>query len=305
MTSYVNDVFSNILDINSINCNETGKIYDKIREDFSPKLAIENYAALIQILVKHETSALCIYQWSEKFSSEAETILTLYAEYQSINEPYISYAKWIAYTEINEYTVLNPDLFENILDNLIYKHKSHSKNNTAKNLKSKILKQFKNKSCPKKSQDSSLYGLKFPQNCAKEEAKHSNETDQNEEIKTIFWNSTKVLTKSFLNFVHELHLTSADGNSEQNVEILEKFFLLMERLGKIHPNQLNEIDFETQLKKSLTDGTVNYFIQNVNHKLLAQSDKNIERIDELVDILKKAADYIEHFDDKFGFTFKS
>ena len=72
---------------------------------------------------------------------------------------------------------------------------------------------------------------------------------------------------------------------------------------KIHPNQLDEIDFETQLKKSLTDGTVNYFIQNVNHKLLAQSDKNIERIDELVDILKKAADYIEQFDGKFGFTF--
>ncbi|KAL7046723.1 hypothetical protein ACKWTF_002694 [Chironomus riparius] len=308
MSSYVNDVFCQILDINNINCNDPGKIYNKIREDFSAKFALEIYAALIQILVRHETSSSCFYQWSEKFSSEAETILTLYAEYQSISEPYISYAKWIAYTEINEYAVLNHGLFENILDNLIYKPKNHLKNKTAKKLKSKILKQFKNKPCSKKSQDLCLHVLKLPQNFAKEDEKNSyeisKEANQNEEILTIFWDSTKVLIKSFLNFVHELHLTSADGNSNKNVEILEKFFLIMKRLFKIHPNQLKEIDFESNLKEALTDGTVDYFIQNINHKLLAQLDKTIERISELVDILKKSVDYIIKFDDKFGFTFK-
>lgn len=305
------DVFSNIENISSVNYNKTDKIFHKIREDFSPKFAIEIYAAVLQILVKHEleTSTSSDYQWSEKFCSEAETILTLYAEYQSLDEPYISYAKWIAYTEINQFKIINPDVFDKILHNLISKHKNPSKHKTAKKIKTKILKQFKNKSSSEKTKDLDIYTLRFPQNLAKEKVKNSNDacaiTNQNDDIKAIFWECSRMLLKSIPGFVHKLHLTSENDNLDTNVDILEKTYLIIKRLIKIHPNQIEDIDFESQIKNSLTDGTVDYFIQNINHKILAQSDKNIERMDELINILKNAAEYINKFDGKFGSVFKS
>jgi len=307
----VRDVFRNIENISFINYNKTDKIFHKIRDDFSPKFAIDIYAAVVQILVKHEleTTALSDYQWSEKFCSEAETILTLYAEYQSLDEPYISYAKWIAYTEINQFKIVNPDIFDKLLDSLISKHKNPSKHKTAKKIKTKILKQFKNKSRLEKTKDLDIYTLCFPQNLAKEKVKNSNDvcanTNENDDIIAIFWECSRLLLNNIPSFVHKLHLTSENGNIDTNVDILKKTYLIIKRLTKIHPNQIEDIDFESQIKDSLTDGTVDYFIQNINYKILAQSDKNIERIDELINILKNAAEYIKKFDGKFGSVFKS
>lgn len=309
LSSYVNDVFNKILDIKSIKLSKKERIYEKIRGEFSPQLAVDIYAALVQILVLYETSSLSFYRWSEIFSSEADTILTLYAEYQFIDEPYISYAKWIAYTEINKLTVVNPNIFENILDNLICKHETRSKTKPAKKLKEKILKPFKNKTGLEKPQESAIYTLRLPATLDKEEANDSSEiiskTKQNEEVLTVFWNSAKDFKNSFLDFIHELHISSINENFNRNVEILEKNSILIKTLDKVHPNQIKDIDFESKVREALIDGNINNFFQNLNHQVLVQSDKNIDRMDELMHILRNVAEHIKNFNDKFGFIFNS
>jgi len=247
---------------------------------------IESCAALMQILFKYEFENTK----QEELDNDAKKMLQLYIKFRlNDEEPFESYAKWIAYTELYQFHSFNPEIYLKLLDNIISHSKDTSKTKKKKKFPIKLKVPFKNK---KKSQGPITFTLKFPENFEKEV-----------ELANLFWESTRKLLDCFLNYFHDLHFNSENDNSNSCSGHLEKIFEIIAKILTL--NNMEEEDFQQYVKDSLTHGAIEQLTKNVNYTILNDPTQNIKRLDELINILVWTKSHIINFDKKFGQVFET
>lgn len=264
---------------------------------------IEAHCALLKILLKHEleTSKIPRFYWTGKFNFLAIKILSLHAEFRFIEEPYESFAKYAAYTEIHQFHPLNLGIFQKLLDNIIDVYKDDNESMALAN--------------PKMAKAASFIPACFglignitngvTEIDVKNRCSDQLKTKQSDVVK-LFWDSSYKLQDAFLNFIHNLHYKPDDDEDIQKIVILRNIFEIVKRIDKLFlPRDIEERKFVELMKKSLSDGTIEHLMKNVNRKILKQTKKNEKRLEELIRIIRFVQEHFKQFVEEFGHVFVS
>ncbi|KAL7046728.1 hypothetical protein ACKWTF_002695 [Chironomus riparius] len=257
---------------NTISCTTSSNMIDNI----------EACASLMQILLKNafENSK------QEELDNDAKKMLQLYTKFRlDDKEPFVSYAKWIAYTEHYQLHSFDPDIFLKLLDCLICQSKKK---------KNKWLKIFKAlfRIESKKSQDQIIFSLNF-----------SKKFESKEELSKIFWESETKLLDCFLNYIHDLHYNLENDDANLSPVYLEKIFEIIAKINTL--NDVKEKDLQLCVKESLTHGAIEQITKNTNYSILNNSSQNIKRLDELINILVWIKKHMVDFNKKYGTIFET
>lgn len=263
---------------------------------------IEAHCALLQILLKHEleTSKIPKYYWRGKFNYLATKILSLHAEFRYIEEPHISFARWIAYTEIHQHHPLSLENFHKLLDDIVDAFRDEDSMALA---------------FPRMSLASNLIPACFgligniangvPEIDAKNRCSDQLKTKESDVVK-LFWESSYKLQDAFLNFIHNLHYKKDEDEDISKVVILRNVLEIVKRIDKLFlPNDIDDRKFVELMKQSLTDGTIEHLMQNVDKKVLKQTKKNGKRLEELIRVIQLVQEHFKQFVEEFGHVFVS
>ncbi|KAL7046708.1 hypothetical protein ACKWTF_002691 [Chironomus riparius] len=269
----------------------------------SPKIKnfeyIEAHCALLQILLKHEleTSKIPPFFWSGKFNYFATKVLSIHTEFRFIDEPYTSFARWAAYSEIHRHHPLSLQIFNKLLDNIIDVYKDE--------FESAAL------AVPKMSFIPACFGFignittGVPEIEAQNRCSDQLKTKDDEVVK-LFWNSAYKLQDAFLDFIHNLHYKADEEESFIKIVVLRNIFEIVKRIDKVFlPRDVDERRFVDLMTKSLTDGTIEHFMRNVNQKILKQTKNNEKRLEELIRVIKFVQEHFKQFVEEFGHVFLS
>lgn len=261
---------------------------------------IEAHCALLQILLKHEleTSQFPKYHWNGKFNYLATEILSMHAHFRYIDEPYTSFARWTAYTEIHQHHPLNLEIFHKLLDAIIDEYKDD--NNMAL-------------AFPRLSLASSIIPACFGllgtiTNGTTEIDPKIRFSDQlktkDENIVKLFWDSSYKMQDAFLNFIRNLHYKPAEDEDTLKIVILKNILEIVKRIDKLFPPvDIEERKFVELMKQSLCDGTIEHLMASVDKKVLKQTRKNDNRLEELIRVIKFVREHFKQFVEEFGHVF--
>ncbi|XP_070501149.1 protein unc-13 homolog 4B-like [Chironomus tepperi] len=249
---------------------------------------IEACAALMQLLLKYEFKI----SKQEELDNDAKKMFQMYTKFRlNDEEPFVSYAKWIAYTELYQFHYFNPEIFLKLLNNLILQSKDSSKKKKKKKSLIKLKVPFKSKFSSKKSNDPIIFTLNFPQNFEYEEV-----------LANLFWESTRKLLDCFLNYFHDLYYSSENDDSNCNSEYLEKLFEIIAKIQTL--NDMDENVFLQCVKDSLSHGAIEQITKTINYSILNDMSQNIKRLDELINMIVLTKSRMINFDKKFGHIFE-
>ena len=295
--------FSNITDTFDENAMEM-KPFSSNSYNLSPGKSmvgnIVGHASLVRTFLRHELKRLNMpnLQWT-KFDLLPKVLISIHAEYYKIDEIYSSFAKWIAYSDVNMYHQIGYDAFNKLLDILVEENEEDDKNK--KNGKGKIKKALR-KINPFKKKKKSADG--------KDVIVGDQLNTNDEEIEKLFCTSKRALLNSFLLFMKNIHDSEADtvenecGTDEQHaikvtsfnkmleiINRLEKIYLI-DGISKVLPNK-NEL-YKLMIK-NFEIGTVEHLNKNINKDLLNQFDVNEDKLSELIRVVRLTVEHREKF----------
>lgn len=259
--------------------------------------AFKAHIDLLKTFIKYEIliGKSSNYQWIESFSSSASKVLSRHADSKNLEHSHIALAKWIAFTEIHQETPINlqnfHDLFENIIDTQQYERESSLQGFQKLSL-TKLFKFFDNSK------------NEIPETGLKEAHPEIHLKVNDEEFIKLFWNSTNKLKDSFQNFILDLHSNQSDKEEIKN--ILRNIFEIVEKINKVsNPLDKEEQSFQVQAIKSLTNGTTEHFMKNVNQKLLKQAKHNEQKLNQLIKLIQFVQKNFKQFVEDFSQIFAS
>ncbi|XP_070501171.1 protein unc-13 homolog 4B-like isoform X2 [Chironomus tepperi] len=220
-------------------------------------------------------------------------ILSNHANSKDLQESYISLAKWIAYIEVHQNYPLNLENFHILLDNIVetqeYARESPLQSSQRISSFTKLFKFFDN--TKNGTSESVMKGQEEIHLKVKEE-----------KIIKLFWDSTRKLKFYFLNFIFELPSNRSDNENIKNN--LRNIFEVVVKIDKIS-NSLDQMDFQEHIKKSLTNGTIEHFMKNVNQKLLKQAKHNEQKLNQLIKLIQFVQKNFKQFVEDYGQIFAS
>lgn len=269
---------------------ETFSVVSKNTESF------QAHIKLLKILLKHEIESSKIPQhyWSGKFSFLASTILNLHAEFQMLQEPVKSFARWTAFIEIHHQYPLNIKAFNNLLDVIVDVYNDNEEIATTPNRKSSI----RLPACL------TLVSPSFQQKALEAASTRCGDqlkTEESEIMKS-FWNSSQKLSEAFTKFIRKIH---CENEEIDKIEILREIFEIEKRIEKILPMNFKIISdprFVELVKKALSEGTSMHFIKNIKKRVL-KSRNNEKRLCELIRVMNFAKNHLKIMEQKYSEIF--
>lgn len=258
---------------------------------------IKIHCTLMKNLINHDiaTAKTPPHMWLHTFSPSTYKILSFHAKIKNIHEPYLSFAKWAAFTDVHTSHPISLENFLILADNLVetQKAKRNSSIHTSASL-SKLLKfreSFKNGT--------------FEEVTKECDNKNTLKAKENEIVK-LFWTSWNKLQDSFLDFMRKLINPSKESESIDNRNILINIIELNRKIDKIHqPEEVEKRNFTELLKKSLIDGTIENLSKQTNQKLLTQAKHIEQKLNQLIKVLQFVQKHSRQFIQDFGQIFTS
>lgn len=190
--------------------------------------ALDSHSTLMKVLLKHEleVSQAPFYYWNGKFSFLASTILQLHSKFKCLTAVNLMFARWFAFTDINQHYPLDLRMFTEILNSII-----EVRNNnfmavaethfltsakvllpTCFGMASKFIAGMK---------DSELEKPIYDQLATKDEQAINR-----------FWEGTRMLSKSLNQFIIDLN-QQEDELENIKVEILRKAFIIINKTKRL------------------------------------------------------------------------
>lgn len=261
------------------------------------QFAYKSYTNLLKVLLKHELegSQTPFYYWKAKFSLIASKILSLHAEFLSIEEPLTSFARWSAFISIHCQFPINLKTFHDLLDVIVdvYEEPEEVQPSTP----------FRG---VRMSLSLACLGIKNSPTSVSRKAV-SNRCGDELKIKDLkviksFWESSNQLTHSFTKFIRGIHY---DDPELDKIEMLQTMFEIEKRVEKIISiHCVDKPRFVELVKKALTEGTAQHLSRNIKRKVLL-SMKNHKRLGELIRLMKFADDHLNEISKKYATIFES
>lgn len=288
---------SDTISISSISSSKSQEslFYRNLLADSVSIEYIKSHIVLLKTLVKHEisTSKPPSYQWMDDFNATATKILKCYATATNIEEPYISFAKWAAYAEIHQTHPINLKNFHKLLDNM-----------------TETLADRRSSPVHRRSSSMSTKFLKFLEGNKNEDVTKSDGDIQlkmmDEEVVKLFWNTTKVLQDSFLNFIKNLINNPTEDKAILVDSILINILENQKKIDKIHPqNNPNPRKFTEAVIDSLTDGTIEHLQKQMNQKIFKQAKHIEQKLNQLIKVLQFTQKHFRQLTQEFGQIFTS
>lgn len=263
----------------------------------SSKEPFQSYKNLLKIFLKHEieSSKIPHFCWSGKFSFLASSILSLHAEFLSLDETVTSFARWSAFISIHYQFPLNLKVYHDLLDATVEGYKETDEVN------------IKFSSFRRARKSLACLGLASPSLNQKVLEAASNRCGDELKISDIeiiksFWESSQKLSENFMKFIRQIHYEDEEINK---IELLKSMCEIEKRIGKIISMHAFEKPLFVELvKKALTEGTAEHLSRNVRKKILI-SQKNAGRLRELIRVMRFAEDHLKKISSKYAEVFES
>lgn len=296
---FVRDVFSKTRDQHNVSI-ERVKEFKGDSLNFSvlskySQIAFKSYTNLLKVLLKHELegSQIPFYYWNSKFSLIATKILSLHAEFLSMEEPLTSFARWTAFTSIHCQYPINLKTFHDLLDVMV-----------------EVYRETEEVYVP-----TPLRGVRKSLAClgigpSPNRMAVSNRCGDELRIKDLkvihsFWDSSQQLTQSFTKIIRGIHHEEPSLLEVEKVEVLKSIFEIEKRIEKIISMEcIDKPRFVELVKKALTEGTAEHLSRNVKKKVLLKM-KNHRRLDELIRLMSFAKVHLCEVSRKYAKVFDS